>query len=175
MRFRSKCPTPEPVLWLCTPPVVNILDVVPCIASPSLKTRSSRRVEMCRGRSKAQVRLGKASAPRACAPPCCEGPLNGSGRVCAAEGRMVPARTRTPGTPGSHVNPWVGRELKPFALLLRLMPPTPGSSKQNSEHSALESNCYIATNHIQRTLAAAIIRIDLRLPSAITGVLTWKQ
>ena len=43
-------------------------------------------------------------------------PLNGPARACAAEGRRAPARTRTPGT---RVNPRVGRELKPCALLLR--------------------------------------------------------
>ena len=83
----------------------------------------------------------------------------------AAEGRRAPARTRTPGT---RVNPQVGRELKPCACLLRLMPPTPGSGEQNNEHSALESNLYYNKSHAAIS-TTTIIRAVLRSPSAITG------
>ena len=120
-----------------------------------------------------RTQLDDAIAPRACAPPCPAGLLNGPARACSAEGRRAPARTRTA---EPRVNPRVGREMKPRALLLRLAPPIPGSSEQSSEHSALESNLYYNLSQAASSAAAAAvaaaaaaIRIDLRLPGRSPG------
>ena len=52
------------------------------------------------------------------------------------------------------------------------MPPTPGSSEQNNEHSALESNLlqnlYYNKSHAAIS-TTTIIHAVLRSPSAITG------
>jgi hypothetical protein len=48
------------------------------------------------------------------------------------------------------------------------MPPTPGSGKQNNEHSALESKLYYNNSHAAIS-TTTIIRAALRSPSAITG------